>query len=63
MGIHRICRRCGKEWNVSCIDPGPKVYICPVCDLAERLKTKNQKEDNHCMIKNGSASDKGRGRW
>lgn len=36
--IHRTCRRCGKVWNVSCIDPGPKVYICPVCEYREKLK-------------------------
>lgn len=45
MGIHRICRRCGKKWNVSCIDPGPKVYICPVCDLAERLRNGKRRKD------------------
>lgn len=63
MGIHRICRRCGKKWNVSCIDPGPKVYICPVCDLAERLRNKKERETRNCMNKPGSASDSGLDRW
>jgi len=36
--IYRSCRRCGKDWNVSRLDPGPKVYICPICEWRERLK-------------------------
>lgn len=30
--VYRICRDCRQEWNVSRIDPGWKVYICPVCE-------------------------------
>lgn len=36
--VIRKCRRCGVEWNVSCIDPGGKVYVCPTCEYRERLK-------------------------
>lgn len=41
--VYRICRRCGKEWNVSRLDPGEKVYICPVCDYRARLAAKSVK--------------------
>ena len=44
MATYRKCRRCGKKWNVSCIDPGPKVYICPVCDFADRLRNRKVRE-------------------
>lgn len=30
--VYRICRDCRKDWNVSRLDPGGKVYICPVCE-------------------------------
>lgn len=29
--VYRLCRRCGERWNVSCIYPGEKIYICPIC--------------------------------
>lgn len=29
---YRICRVCGLLWNVSAIDPGDKIYICPRCE-------------------------------
>lgn len=29
---YRICRKCGLQWNVSAIDPGDKIYICPRCE-------------------------------
>lgn len=38
MKTYRRCRICGKEWNVSCLDPGGKVYVCPTCEYKERLK-------------------------
>ncbi len=34
--IYRICRYCRKEWNVSRLEPGEKVYICPVCESRKR---------------------------
>lgn len=44
MAIYRDCARCGKDWNVSRIDPGPDPYICPVCDLREKLKQKKNRK-------------------
>ena len=38
--IYRTCRRCGKEWNVSRLEPGPKAYVCPICDYRERLRAR-----------------------
>lgn len=38
--IYRVCRRCGKDWNVSRLDPGPKAYVCPICDFRERLRAR-----------------------
>lgn len=35
--LYRKCRKCGKEWNVSRIDPGEKTYICPTCEYKENL--------------------------
>ena len=29
--VYRMCRKCGHRWNVSCLDPGGKVYLCPYC--------------------------------
>lgn len=43
MGLHRDCDRCGKDWNVSRIDPGPAPYICPVCDYAQRLRDRQKR--------------------
>ena len=28
---YRICRKCGKEWNVSVKNKSGKHYICPKC--------------------------------
>jgi hypothetical protein len=44
MGLHRTCQGCGEDWNVSRIDPGPDPYICPVCDLREKLKQKRSRK-------------------
>ncbi|MBQ6358939.1 MAG: hypothetical protein IJI97_08350 [Clostridia bacterium] len=38
--IYRVCRRCGKDWNVSRLDPGPKAYVCPICEVRERLRAR-----------------------
>jgi len=35
---YRICSRCGERWNVPCVGPNPKKYICPACDGRERRK-------------------------
>lgn len=45
--VHRVCRRCGKMWNVSSKDPGEKVYICPTCEHKTRLadRTKNTRKE------------------
>ena len=40
MGVHRICKSCKQDRNVSRIEPGGKHYICPTCALREALKTK-----------------------
>ena len=36
--IYRRCRDCGQEWNVSCQDPGGKIYICPRCERKRKEK-------------------------
>lgn len=41
---YRICRDCGQKWNVSRIDPGDKVYICPPCDKVRRLKERSKND-------------------
>lgn len=46
--VYRLCRRCGKEWNVSRIDPGDKVYICPICDYRDKLRTKSERRKQEC---------------
>ena len=28
---YRICRVCGKQWNVSVLSENTKHYICPRC--------------------------------
>lgn len=40
--VYRICRRCGRRWNVSCIDPGEKIYICPICAWRARQARKGR---------------------
>ena len=35
MGLHRICKGCKKDWNVSKIEPGGKQYICPTCEYKD----------------------------
>lgn len=42
--VFRVCRRCGKEWNVSRLDPGEKVYVCPICETRERLKAREVRD-------------------
>ena len=29
---YRICKKCGKEWNVSKYDEHGKAYYCPKCE-------------------------------
>ena len=36
---HRLCRKCGKSWNVSSVSPGGKKYICPWCAWKEKRKS------------------------
>ena len=36
--VYRVCRTCGERWNVSCIYPGQKKYICPICTFRARKK-------------------------
>lgn len=43
----RLCRRCGQTWNVSCLEPGEKVYICPVCDYKARREARARREAKH----------------
>lgn len=38
--VFRRCRKCGADWNVSCIEPGGKIYICPWCDFKMKQKAK-----------------------
>lgn len=40
MGLYRICKTCKNDWNVSRIEPGGKHYICPTCELREKLKAR-----------------------
>lgn len=42
MRVYRICRDCGKDWNVSKIDPGGKAYICPTCEFRNRAREKEK---------------------
>ena len=30
--VYRLCRRCKQRWNVSALEPGGKVYLCPRCE-------------------------------
>lgn len=43
--MNRKCRKCGKDWNVSCLDPGGKVYICPTCEYRDSLKRRGTKNE------------------
>lgn len=36
--VYRKCHDCGLEWNVSKLEPGGKVYICPTCEWKGRIK-------------------------
>lgn len=29
---YRICKKCGKKWNVSVQRQSVKDYICPICE-------------------------------
>lgn len=42
MSVYRICRECGKDWNVSKKDPGGKHYVCPTCELRNRVRAKEK---------------------
>ena len=42
MRIYRICRDCGKDWNVSRIEPGAKHYVCPTCEFKTRSRAKEK---------------------
>ncbi len=58
--VHRICRKCGERWNVSSIEPGEKVYICPWCDYkikqAEKAKRNaNRKKVERCKSRSESS--------
>ena len=38
--IYRLCRTCGKEWNVSATaKPGAK-YTCPACDSKQKKRSR-----------------------
>lgn len=43
---YRLCRKCGQRWNVSALEPGGRVYICPVCDWKARRGTDQGRGDN-----------------
>ena len=43
--VYRICHVCGREWNVSRLDPGGKKYVCPTCSLKEKII---KKEGTRC---------------
>lgn len=36
--VYRTCRRCRRDWNVSRIEPGDKVYICPKCERRKKCE-------------------------
>ena len=38
---YRICRECGREVNVSCLDKHGKKYICPACAGEPWLMTRD----------------------
>lgn len=40
--VYRRCRECGRDWNVSRLEPGGKVYICPTCELKKKLKIRKE---------------------
>ena len=39
-GVHRVCRICGLDWNVSAIDKPGKKYICPHCEWRRQKEAK-----------------------
>ena len=41
--VCRKCRYCEQEWNVSRLDPGGKVYICPKCEWQRKKREENKK--------------------
>lgn len=41
--VYRLCRRCWERWNVSCIYPGEKIYICPICAYKARLAGRKER--------------------
>jgi len=40
--VYRRCRDCGRDWNVSRLDPGGKIYICPPCERVRKLKERRE---------------------
>lgn len=34
--VYRTCHLCRRTYNVSSIDPGGDVYICPTCESRAR---------------------------
>ena len=40
--VFRRCRKCGADWNVSCIEPGGKVYICPLVRFQDEAENKGR---------------------
>lgn len=43
--VYRTCHLCRRTYNVSRIDPGGEVYICPACESrARRFLTGGGKE-------------------
>ena len=33
---YRLCSRCGLRWNVSCVGPNPRRYVCPACEAKRK---------------------------
>ena len=48
--VYRKCRKCGETWNVSSIDPGEKVYICPWCDYKIKQAEKAKRNANRKKV-------------
>ena len=46
----RICRKCGETWNVSAIEPGDKVYICPWCDYKIKQEERAKRAANRKKV-------------
>ena len=34
-----LCKKCGKEWNVSVLRKSDKEYICPICERRNQNET------------------------